>query len=135
MADVFTSEKRSEIMRQVHGKNTSPEKAVRSMLHRMGFRFRIHRADLPGCPDIVLPARRKVIFVHGCFWHGHTCPRGSRIPKTNQTYWQTKIERNRKRDILDKKALSAQGWSVLVIWECELKDSDKLGDMLCSFLR
>lgn len=135
MADVFTSEKRSKIMRQIHGKNTSPEKTVRSMLHRMGFRFRLHRSDLPGCPDIVLPSRHKIIFVNGCFWHGHTCPRGSRIPKTNQTYWQTKIERNRERDNLCQQALSAQGWSVLVIWECELKDSEKLWETLGIFLR
>lgn len=135
MADVFTSEKRSEIMSCVHGKDTSPEKIVRSLLYSMGFRFRLHRQDLPGCPDIVLPSRRKAIFIHGCFWHGHNCARGRRVPKTNRKYWETKIERNRKRDEKCRIELSAEGWNVLTIWECELKYLEKIRTILQGFLK
>jgi DNA mismatch endonuclease (patch repair protein) len=134
MTDVFTSEKRSEIMRRVHGKDTSPEKAVRSLLHRIGYRFRLHRADLPGRPDIVFPSRRKVIFIHGCFWHGHDCPRGSRTPKTNPEYWKDKIKQNFERDHRHCEDLKVKGWCVLVIWECELKNLQELEKKLREFL-
>ena len=90
MADVYDADTRKRVMQAVHSKNTKPERIVRSLLHRFGFRFRLHRKDLPGAPDIVLPSRRIAIFVHGCFWHGHDCPRGGRIPKTNTEYWINK---------------------------------------------
>lgn len=113
---------RSEVMRRVKDKNTTPEKIVRSLLHRLGYRFRLHRADLPGKPDIILPKYRSVIFVHGCFWHGHDCARGARMPKTNVDYWRGKIARNRARDEKHIAELEALGWRPLVIWECELRD-------------
>jgi DNA mismatch endonuclease (patch repair protein) len=122
MTDVFTPQKRSAVMRRVKGKDTAPELRVRRLLTRMGLRYRLHRADLPGKPDIVMPGRRLAIFVHGCFWHGHDCARGARIPKANRPYWEAKIGRNRSRDAVHRAALEAQGWRVLTLWECELKD-------------
>ena len=130
MTDVFTPDKRSAVMRQVKGKNTSPELKVRRLLHRLGARFRLHRKDLPGAPDIVLPGRRLAIFVHGCFWHGHDCARGARTPKQNRDYWLGKIGRNRERDVVSRAALVALGWRVETIWECELKDAGVLDDRL-----
>lgn len=109
-------------MRAVKDKNTRPEQAVRSLLHALGYRFRLHRRDLPGSPDIVLPGRKAVIFVHGCFWHGHACKRGSRVPKANADYWISKIGRNAARDARTLAELEALGWRVLVVWECEIKD-------------
>jgi DNA mismatch endonuclease, patch repair protein len=107
-------------MRAVKGKNTSPEKFVRSALHRQGFRFRIHTDDLPGKPDIVLPRHKTVIRVMGCFWHGHRCKRGNRIPKSNRAYWTTKIGRNKTRDKSQKRGLEKLGWRVIDLWECQL---------------
>lgn len=121
-------------MRAVKGKNTRPELAVRSLLHALGYRFRLHRRDLPGSPDIILPSRKAVIFVHGCFWHGHTCKRGSRTPKANAEYWISKIGRNMARDARTRAELEALGWRVLVVWECEVKDRDTLSDKLRVFL-
>jgi DNA mismatch endonuclease, patch repair protein len=112
-------------MRAVKSANTRPELQLRSLLHRAGLRFRLHRKDLPGCPDIVLPSRRAVIFVHGCFWHGHNCKRGSRVPKSNQEYWLAKIRRNRERDQRARKQLRSLGWIVLVVWECALNRPEK----------
>lgn len=120
---VESPELRSRIMRAVKGRNTKPELIVRSALHRSGFRFRLHRKDLPGNPDLVFPGRRKVIFVHGCFWHGHDCKRGARAPKHNAGYWRAKIERNRARDQRNQEALKAAGWKVGIVWECELGGS------------
>lgn len=134
MADVFTSEKRSEIMGRVKSKDTSVEKFVRSLLHRLGYRFRINRKDLPGCPDIVFPSRKKVIFVHGCFWHGHGCRRGARIPKTNTEYWLAKVEKNRRRDEARRNELEEMGWKVLTVWECEIADIDAVRERLITFL-
>lgn len=111
---------RSSIMRAVRSINTTPEKKVRSLVHRLGFRFRLHRSNLPGKPDLVFPSRKKALFVNGCFWHGHRCRRGARIPKTNRSYWLKKIAANRSRDHQTKRALSRLGWRSLVIWECEL---------------
>ena len=111
---------RSRIMRAVKGQDTKPELLVRSALHRSGFRFRLHRKDLPGKPDLVFPGRRKVVFVHGCFWHGHNCKRGARAPKNNAEYWRSKIERNRARDERNREALNSAGWKVGTVWECEL---------------
>lgn len=108
-------------MRRVRSKDTSPELKVRKALTAMGLRYRLHRRDLPGSPDIVMPGRRLAIFIHGCFWHGHDCPRGARVPKSNQDYWLAKIGRNRERDNRNAEALAAQGWKVLVLWECEMR--------------
>ena len=109
-------------MRQVRGKDTSPELKVRRLLTGIGLRYRLHRADLPGKPDIVMPGRRLAIFVHGCFWHGHDCARGARVPQSNRPYWEAKIGRNRARDGLNRAALETLGWRVLTLWECDLKD-------------
>lgn len=121
-------------MRAVKGKNTRPEQAVRSLLHSLGYRFRLHRRTLPGSPDIVLPGRKAVIFVHGCFWHGHDCKRGARTPKANADYWVGKIGRNMARDARARAELEAQGWRVLVVWECEIKNPDDLAAKLRAFL-
>nr|WP_319775888.1 very short patch repair endonuclease [uncultured Sphaerochaeta sp.] len=133
MTDVFPTEKRSWIMSRVREKNTSPELKVRSLVHRLGFRFRLHKKDLPGKPDLVFPSRKKIIFVHGCFWHGHTCARGQRRPKTNCNYWSGKIQRNIDRDLKTQSELNSMGWDVFVVWECELKDMDVLCHRLQSF--
>jgi len=121
-------------MRAVKGKDTAPEMSVRRMLHKLGYRYRLHRKDLPGKPDLVFPGRNAVIFVHGCFWHGHDCKRGARIPKTNTEYWTEKICRNVKRDAQAIKDLEAAGWRVFVVWECDLRDLDTLKDRLVAFL-
>ena len=126
MTDVFSKEKRSDVMRQVKAKGTTPELKVRKLLWAMGLRYRLHRKDLPGAPDIVLPGRKLAVFVHGCFWHGHDCARGARVPKQNRPYWTQKIERNRQRDVRTQAELEAKGWTPLVVWECELKDSAAL---------
>lgn len=126
MTDVYPPEKRSAVMRRVKGKDTAPELAVRRALTSLGARYRLHRADLPGKPDIVLPGRRLALFVHGCFWHGHDCPRGARIPKQNRDYWLAKVARNRSRDAASREALAALGWRVETIWECELKDAEQI---------
>lgn len=115
---------RSEIMSRIRSKDTSPELRVRSALHRLGFRYRLHVRTLPGCPDLVFPARKTVLFVHGCFWHGHDCKVGARIPKTNSDYWRKKIERNRERAAASEAKLAEAGWRVLVVWECELRQLD-----------
>ena len=120
MPDIFAPEKRHEIMQNVKTKNTAPEIKLRSLLHKNGFRFRVNRKDLPGKPDIVLPKYRAVIFVHGCFWHGHDCPRGQR-PQTNADFWNQKIDRNVIRDKSDVSLLESLGWRVLIVWECEIK--------------
>lgn len=117
--DTFSSQQRSDIMRRVKSSNTTPERAVRSLLHRMGYRFRLHRKDLPGTPDIVLPRYRTAIFVHGCFWHRHFgCVRAS-TPASRQEYWLPKFERTLARDKQNKHLLKKMGWKVVVIWECE----------------
>lgn len=109
-------------MRQVKGAATAPERAVRRLIWSLGGRYRLNRADLPGKPDIVLGGRRLAIFVHGCFWHGHDCRRGDRVPKTNRAYWMKKIAGNRRRDGVARSALEAAGWRVEAIWECEMAD-------------
>jgi len=121
-------------MRTVHSKNTSPELFVRSLIHHLGFRYRLYRDDLPGKPDLVFPGKNKVIFIHGCFWHGHACKRGRRTPKSNQDYWIAKIEGNRKRDKDNAKSLKKLGWEVLTIWECEIKDINMLMLKIVVFL-
>jgi DNA mismatch endonuclease (patch repair protein) len=135
MTDVFTAEKRSAVMRQVKGRDTAPERVVRKLLWRLGARYRLDRRDLPGRPDIVLAGRRLAIFVHGCFWHGHDCARGARVPKANRAYWLDKIGRNRARDAVNRCKLEATGWRVEVIWECELKATDALEARLKAMLQ
>ena len=122
-------------MRAVKSRDTKPEMIVRRLVHGMGVRYRLHRADLPGKPDLVFGPRRKVIFVHGCFWHGHDCKRGARTPKTNTDYWVAKIDRNRARDARSAAALEDQGWAGLIVWECEIKDRDALATRLEDFLK
>lgn len=129
-----TPKQRSEIMRRVKDKDTGPEMVVRRLIHSIGYRYRLHRTDLPGKPDLVFSARRKVIFVHGCFWHGHNCKRGSRVPKTNTDYWQKKIARNKERDAENRKSLNAKGWTVLTVWECRIKEQDLLVRKIVAFL-
>ena len=121
-------------MRAVKGRDTGPEMAVRRMLHAKGYRYRLHRKDLPGKPDLTFPSRRKAVFVHGCFWHGHPCPRGDRTPKTNADYWRRKIERNRQRYEAQQAALLDAGWGVLTVWECELRRGDELAARIEAFL-
>lgn len=120
MTDHVAKEKRSQIMASVRSRNTGPELTVRSALHRLGYRFRLHRRDLPGSPDIVFPSKRKVIFVHGCYWHGHGC-RWSKLPKTNVEFWRDKIGRNQQRDLSNIRSLTELGWSSHTIWQCELR--------------
>lgn len=121
--DRITPEARSANMRAVRKKDTAPELAVRKALHVAGYRYRIHVKNLPGSPDIVFPRRKKVIFVHGCFWHGHNC-RAGRAPQSRQDYWIPKIERNRARDAAAIETLSRQGWMSLVVWQCQLSNRD-----------
>ena len=113
-------------MRRVKGSGTTPELTVRRLIWRLGGRYRLNRKDLPGKPDIVLPGRRLAIFVHGCFWHGHDCPRGARVPKANRDYWVAKVARNRARDTAARAALERAGWRVETVWECEMKDTAAL---------
>lgn len=120
MTDVFTVEKRSQIMAAVKGCNTSIELKVRKALHRLGYRFRLSNKHIPGNPDLTFRTARVAVFVNGCFWHGHSCKRGKRIPGANHEYWETKIKRNKERDTRVCKELEAAGWSVCTIWECQL---------------
>ena len=120
-------------MQSVKSKDTGPELVVRRLLHGMGYRYRLHRKDLPGRPDIVLGPRRKVIFVHGCFWHGHGCRKG-RLPKSRLDYWQPKVEKNRERDKTKEEQLRSLGWSVLTIWQCETNELDALAARLQDFV-
>lgn len=121
-------------MRRVHSKDTTPELLVRKLAHSLGYRYRLHRKDLPGKPDLVFPGKKKIIFVHGCFWHGHKCKRGDRTPKNNRQYWVKKIKGNVERDKKQRDALIASGWSVLTIWECEVRNEDVLKQKLIKFL-
>lgn len=121
-------------MSRIRGKDTKPELAVRRAAHRLGYRFRLHRRDLPGSPDLVFPRHRKVIFVHGCFWHQHECCASGRLPRSRINYWHAKLARNVERDHEAVAALEGQGWEVGTIWECEAKDPAKLQGWLMSFL-
>lgn len=125
---------RSAIMRAVKGRDTKPEIVVRKLLHALGYRFRLHRGDVPGTPDIVFLGRRKAVFVNGCFWHGHECRRGARKPKANAAYWEAKIERNKVRDQRVRADLEALGWRSETIWECELGDLSAVRERLVQFL-
>jgi len=125
MADVFTPEKRSEVMSRIRGRHTKPERLVRSILHRLGYRFTVNgprNKRLPGKPDIVLPKHHTLVFVHGCFWHGHHGCDGFRLPKSRSEWWEAKIAGNRTRDARHESELRRQGWNVVIIWACELKN-------------
>ena len=133
--DVYDAATRSRVMARVKSKDTGPEQTVRKALTRLGARYRLHRKDLPGSPDIVLPGRRLAIFVHGCFWHGHDCARGARVPKANADYWIAKIGRNRDRDVRNAAVLTEQGWRVITVWECDLKASDAAGKLVAEVIQ
>jgi DNA mismatch endonuclease, patch repair protein len=127
MADVLTPAQRSFNMSRIRGRDTKPELTLRRGLHALGFRFRLHRKDLPGRPDLVFPARNAAVFVHGCFWHGHDCPM-CRLPSTRPEFWKTKIDGNRSRDGKALQSLAAAGWRVLVVWECALRGPARMPD-------
>jgi DNA mismatch endonuclease (patch repair protein) len=133
--DRLTPEQRSRLMSRIRGKNTKPEMIVRSWLHKHGYRFRLHRKDLPGKPDIVLPKYKTVIFVHGCFWHRHEGCKRATIPKSNAKYWQEKFLRNQERDNIALAELYKREWNCLVLWECQIADgtfAEVLGFFLCN---
>lgn len=134
--DRLSPERRSENMRRIKSKGMKPEMTVRRLVHGMGYRFRLHRKDLPGKPDLVFSGRHKVIFVHGCFWHQHPDPtcRIAHAPSSNSNYWEPKLARNAARDIKTEELLHAQGWSVMTIWECELKAPDAVAARVETFL-
>lgn len=133
MVDNRTTESRSRLMSRIGSKHTKPELIVRSLLYRLGYRFRLHCKELPGKPDIAFVGRKKAIFVHGCFWHGHGCKIG-RPPKSNLEFWLPKIERNRERDREKKSELEAIGWKVEEVWQCEIKEFQSLERRLSHFL-
>jgi DNA mismatch endonuclease, patch repair protein len=136
MADTLSSERRSWNMSRIKGQNTGPEVRLRSLLHRAGFRFRLHAKELPGRPDIVLPRYRTTIFVHGCFWHRHTGCRNATTPSTRKAFWQEKFDGNVRRDERNRSELVAEGWTVVVVWECELAaDPDLVVSRLAADLR
>lgn len=125
---------RSDTMRAVKGRDTGPERMVRAVLRRFAPGYRLNRRDLPGSPDVAYLGARRAIFVHGCFWHGHDCRRGARMPKTNADYWLAKIDRNRARDMRHMQELAERGWRTLVVWECELADAAALAARLRAFV-
>lgn len=133
MTDTLTSGERSARMASIRGKDTKPEMAVRRLIHGMGYRYRLHRRDLPGCPDIAFFKRKKVIFVHGCFWHRHSCHLG-RLPKSRLDFWEPKLEANRRRDEAVQARLLDLGWQYLVVWECEISHDLALGERIKNFL-
>jgi DNA mismatch endonuclease (patch repair protein) len=133
MVDNRSAESRSALMSRIGGKDTAPELAVRSLLHALGYRFRLHRRDLPGTPDIVFPSRRKVIFVNGCFWHAHGCRIG-RPPKSRPEFWVPKLERNRLKDVRNRQALRSSGWGVFTVWQCQTRFRDRVKARIISFL-
>lgn len=132
--DIFDPAKRSAVMARVKSQDTKPERLIRRVLTDLGARYRLHRKDLPGSPDVVMPGRRLAIFVHGCFWHGHDCARGSRVPKANRDYWLAKVARNAARDRRNVSDLAAAGWRVETVWECEMKDREGFRERLSVLL-
>ncbi len=134
MTDRLTPERRSWLMSRVRSRDTIPERLVRSLVHRLGYRFRLHRRDLPGTPDLVFPSRRAIIFVHGCFWHRHRGCRKATVPSTRKEFWLQKFARNVNRDATVREALERAGWRVLIVWECELRDIDALEARVLAFL-
>ena len=134
MPDVFSPKTRSTIMSRIKGRDTNPERIVRSIIHRMGYRFRLHAKELPGKPDIVLPKHKKLVFVNGCFWHGHKGCKRAKIPATNTTSWLKKINSNIARDKKKLKELKKLGWKPLVVWQCQLRDKQELTMLIQNFL-
>lgn len=132
--DTLTPRQRSERMALVRGKDTKPELIVRSLIHGLGYRYRLHWRELPGTPDLVFTSKRKVIFVHGCFWHRHANCSLARLPKSRKEFWETKLQGNVERDARNMRALKRDGWRVLLIWECELKDMSRLTKRIGRFL-
>lgn len=132
--DTLTKEERSEIMGRVHGKDTRPEMLVRRLVHSLGYRYRLHRKDLPGRPDMAFPGRRKVIFIHGCFWHRHEGCALARMPKSRVDFWNQKLEGNKARDQRNVQLLRDAGWDVLTVWECQLRDTATLQTTIVTFL-
>lgn len=133
MIDRVSEEKRSYIMSRVGSKDTGPELVVRKLLHGLGYRYSLHRRGLPGSPDVVFQKRKKAVFIHGCFWHGHSCKYG-RLPKSKTKYWEPKIDINRQRDEKNMQELKRLGWKALVVWQCELRNTEDLKARLVSFL-
>ncbi len=132
--DNLTKKQRSYCMSKIKSKNTNPEILVRSFIHRMGYRFRLHCKELPGKPDIVLPRYKKIIFVHGCFWHRHNCRYGRVIPKTNKKYWDNKRKGNVERFKKNASQLKKLGWNIFIVWECQTRDIEKLKNKISDFL-
>lgn len=130
MADIYSEERRSAIMSRIRSRDTLPERIVRATLHRLGLRFRLVDNTLPGKPDIVLRTRRTVVFVNGCYWHGHDCTKGKSSAKSNVEFWAKKLNDNKTRDGKNCRALSGLGWRVVIVWECETRDTEKLGSKL-----
>ena len=135
MADHLEQTARSALMSRIRGKDTSPEVFVRRLVYALGYRYRLHDRDLPGCPDLVFPSGRKLILVHGCFWHRHRCKKGRSTPKTRPAFWIKKLEGNKTRDAANHRKLRRLGWDVLTVWECQIRDADKLKERLVRFLR
>ena len=133
--DVLTKKQRSYCMSRIRKTDSAPELLVRQILHRLGYRFRLYRKDLPGCPDIVLPKYKKIIFVHGCWWHRHNCHLGRRTPKSRTKYWLPKLAANKKRDKENRSKLLKLGWKILVVWECQIKKPERITDKIISFLK
>lgn len=132
--DKISIEKRSANMRAIRSTNTKPEMLVRRLVHSLGYRYRLHRKDLPGKPDLVFPAKKKVILVHGCFWHQHSACREGRPPKSNSSFWDAKLKRNVERDTLNVMKLTELGWKSLIVWECEIENSNDLQEKITNFL-
>ncbi|GGA02656.1 very short patch repair endonuclease [Blastomonas marina] len=133
MVDNLSPEERSRLMSRVRGKDTNPEMAVRRLVHKLGYRFRLHRRDLPGTPDLVFPGKKKVIFVHGCYWHRHDCKKAT-TPKTNVEFWENKFDANIMRDNKNLNDLSELGWETMVVWQCEAEKPEEIVDRLVEFL-
>ena len=134
MSDVYSAKIRSSVMSKIRSKDTKPERAVRSALFQLGYRFRLHRTGLPGTPDIVLPKYRAAIFVHGCFWHQHPGCKLAKHPKSHQEYWNPKLDRNVERDLRNIKELNQLGWRTLIVWECQVSNKDALDNILKTFI-
>jgi len=135
MSDTLTRLQRKFCMSQNKGKDTSPEIYVRGLVHCLGYRYRLHRRDLPGCPDMVFPGKKKVIFINGCYWHRHNCKKGRSMPATRKDFWQPKFKKTILRDKRNLKKLRLLGWKILVIWECQMQDAEKLTRRLRAFLK
>jgi len=132
--DILTKKQRHRCMSAIRNKNTKPEMMVRRLVHSLGYRYRLHGRGLPGKPDLIFTSRLKVIFVHGCFWHRHSCSKGHSMPSTRAKFWRGKLEENKERDRRNLRKLRKEGWKVLVIWECQTRNSEKLISKLRGFL-